>query len=275
MAMFWRCPHCLSPLSAENSRAVCSNGHSFDFARQGYLNLLPANFKRSQSPGDDKAMLTARRQFLDAGYYQSLLDHLLVTQDRLVAQSNAESFTALDLGGGDGYYSARMQAQCSHSTWYLSDISKDAVKMAAARFERGRCAVASSFKLPVMDASVDWVMRNFAPADDGELKRILKPGGICLIITPGQDHLIELRRCLYDNPKAHKPGDAPTNGKLLDRQFVSETVQLSEVSHRQWLFSMTPMVWRAPQNAQQAWLNADDSTVTLSFTLSYYGFDDE
>lgn len=48
---------------------ICSNRHSFDQARSGYVNLLPVNQKRTKQPGDNKQMVHARTQFLDAGYY--------------------------------------------------------------------------------------------------------------------------------------------------------------------------------------------------------------
>ena len=47
----WRCPH----------------GHSFDVAKQGYVNLLPVQNKRSKDPGDSKAMVQGAPAFSSAG----------------------------------------------------------------------------------------------------------------------------------------------------------------------------------------------------------------
>ena len=78
------CPLCQEPLTPDEKNVACRQGHRFDRARQGYLNLLPVQHKKSRQPGDGKAMVQGRRAFLNAGYYQpiaeavtqSLLSHL-------------------------------------------------------------------------------------------------------------------------------------------------------------------------------------------------------
>ncbi len=47
----------------------CAENHQFDCAKEGYVNLLPVQHKRSKDPGDNAEMMQARRQFLDAGHY--------------------------------------------------------------------------------------------------------------------------------------------------------------------------------------------------------------
>lgn len=51
-------------------------GHRFDRARQGYLNLLPVQHKNSRDPGDNLAMVEARRDFLNAGHYAPVAKRL-------------------------------------------------------------------------------------------------------------------------------------------------------------------------------------------------------
>ena len=70
----WQCPLCASPLSVQTNQPWrCDKGHSFDVAKQGYVNLLPVQFKNSLQPGDDKAMVQAREAFLNAGFYDPLI----------------------------------------------------------------------------------------------------------------------------------------------------------------------------------------------------------
>lgn len=38
--MDYRCPLCAQPLAEEGNCLRCAAGHSFDIARQGYVNLL-------------------------------------------------------------------------------------------------------------------------------------------------------------------------------------------------------------------------------------------
>ena len=73
------CPICQSPLlpSADNWRCdgslnAKSTAHSFDVARQGYVNLLPVQQKKSKEPGDSQHSILARQRFLQAGHYQPL-----------------------------------------------------------------------------------------------------------------------------------------------------------------------------------------------------------
>ena len=61
------CPLDGKRLQQDDSSLVCENGHSYDIARQGYVNLLPVQLKRSKRPSDSKAMVLARREFLDSG----------------------------------------------------------------------------------------------------------------------------------------------------------------------------------------------------------------
>ncbi|SQC92789.1 Ribosomal RNA large subunit methyltransferase A [Cedecea neteri] len=74
--MSWLCPLCHSVLSASANSYRCPQGHQFDIAKEGYVNLLPVQHKRSKDPGDSAEMMQARRAFLDAGHYQPLRDTL-------------------------------------------------------------------------------------------------------------------------------------------------------------------------------------------------------
>ena len=63
-------------LTADGRTWSCSNGHSYDQARQGYLNLLLVQHKNSRQPGDTPTMLGHRQAFLDGGHYQPVSDQV-------------------------------------------------------------------------------------------------------------------------------------------------------------------------------------------------------
>ena len=63
------CPIDGGRLEFQEKQLVCENGHVFDVARQGYVNLLPVQHKRSKHPGDSKEMVLARTRFLNLGNY--------------------------------------------------------------------------------------------------------------------------------------------------------------------------------------------------------------
>ncbi len=92
------CPLDKQPLQLNERTWCCDNGHSFDIAKQGYVNLLPVQNKRSKDPGDSKAMVQARREYLNKGYYQPLAQALADTVLAMGSQA------LLDAGCGEGYY---------------------------------------------------------------------------------------------------------------------------------------------------------------------------
>ena len=80
------CPICAVLLQRREKEYVCENRHSFDIARQGYVNLLTVQQKRSLHPGDTREQVLSRRAFLDAGCYAPIADCLCKTAQELGAE---------------------------------------------------------------------------------------------------------------------------------------------------------------------------------------------
>src|SRR5690349_17865216 len=70
------CPVCGEPLQEVDRAFRCANGHTFDVAREGYVNLLLAQHRRSKDPGYSKQMIASRRAFFEASHYQRLADEI-------------------------------------------------------------------------------------------------------------------------------------------------------------------------------------------------------
>lgn len=153
--MSYSCPLCHAPLSRGDNHYSCPQRHQFDLAKEGYVNLLPVQFKRSRDPGDSAEMMQARRAFLDAGHYQPLREAIA---ERLRHYAPAD---LLDIGCGEGYYTHAFATIASHS-WGL-DVSKPAIRAAAKRYPQVSFCVASSQRLPFSDNSFDAVVRIYAP----------------------------------------------------------------------------------------------------------------
>ena len=62
------CPICGEELNLTGKQYVCPQSHSFDVARQGYVNLLTVQQKHSLNPGDTREQVLSRREFLEAGF---------------------------------------------------------------------------------------------------------------------------------------------------------------------------------------------------------------
>jgi 23S rRNA (guanine745-N1)-methyltransferase len=188
------CPVCqrpLGPAEAVSGPLVCGGGHRFDAARQGYFNLLTG--KGTAFREDTAAMVQARADFLAAGHYADLADEVA---RRVAAASRGAAHTRiLDAGAGTGYYLsaalAAVRAQGAAATAVAMDISRFAMRRAA-RLEHTTALVWDLWRpLPLADASVDVVLNVFAPRNGAEFRRVLRPGGTAVVVTPLPEHLAE------------------------------------------------------------------------------------
>jgi 23S rRNA (guanine745-N1)-methyltransferase len=190
-----RCPLCKFELTAAAGALVCRNRHSFDLAREGYVNLLRSRRRRPAMGGDGATQLRHRAEFLDAGY----LDGITTTIAERFAQPNAQPqlgrWCILDAGSGTGHHLARIAAALARPAIGLGlDISKDATRQASRRWPTLAFAVSDLWaEWPVRDSAVDLVVSIFAPKNFPEAARVLRPGGWFALGYPGPDHLIELR----------------------------------------------------------------------------------
>lgn len=234
------CPICHAPLEREEKTWRCENGHCFDVARQGYVNLLPVSQKHSKNPGDTKLQVAARKEFLDSGHYRPIADKLCA----LAAE--ASPAVMLDIGCGEGYYLSCVQDALPQLEGWGVDISKDAVRYAAVRNKRARFLTATASHLPFADESFDLLSSMFALTLPEEFARVLKPQGTYIEVTAGEDHLLGLKSIIY--PELHrkeKPAAPALPGFTLEREEVLAfdfTLDTNEDILR--LLSMTPHVMR-------------------------------
>lgn len=242
------CPQCHAPLDQQGAQWRCENNHSFDQARQGYLNLLLVQHKNSRQPGDTPAMLGCRQAFLDAGHYQPVSDAI----NRLF--SGLAPGSLLDMGCGEGYYTARLAAALPDAALGGLDISKDAIIKACRRDRLIRWVVGSSARLPIANASVDALLCVFSPWSWDECLRTLRPGGHVLLVGPDGDHLRQLRATLYDevHPTPDLLKDRPEAMCVVSDETLRYPLDLNPADMAN-LIGMTPHgVRSAPVRQQQA-----------------------
>lgn len=265
----YQCPLCYAHLMPDSNTKgyTCPQRHHFDLAKEGYLNLLPVQHKHSKLPGDNKAMLQARHAFLAAGYYDPLVDVLrqLIGQNTDFNQSN----NLLDLGCGEGFYCRRLAQDYQNKIHFHGvDISKFAIGMAAKLLPTAQFAVASMLRLPYLENSFDWIVRVFAPSNPAELKRILKPGGFLLTVTPGPEHLWQLKELIYQEARKH-----PLNDENQDNFVRLESTQCRfrikpEVIHRMALLQMTPFAWKASLASHEKLETMDTLDIETDFIVT-------
>lgn len=251
------CPLCREPLTRAPGSWQCAQGHRYDVAREGYVNLLPVQHKQSLDPGDSAEMVRARREFLEAGHYRPLRDAVVAMLDPLHAAS------LVDVGCGEGYYTAAMATAVGEVVGV--DIAKPAVRLAAKQHRSITWLVGSGARLPLADASVDVASCLFIPLHVEELRRVLKPGGEVLLATPGPDHLWALRAGLFDAVRAHEPekfveGFVAAGFEPVEHRPLRFALSLDGIGLRQ-LLAMTPYVWKARPERRAA-LELRDSLET-------------
>jgi 23S rRNA (guanine745-N1)-methyltransferase len=190
-----RCPLCKFELTAAAGALVCRNRHSFNLAREGYVNLLRSGRRRPAAGGDSAAQLRHRTAFLNAGHLDAIAKAIVEHFPRPNTQRALRPWRILDAGSGTGHHLARIAATLAQPVIGLGlDISKDAARQAARRWPTFGFAVSDLWaEWPVHDATVDLVVSIFAPKNFREAARVLRPGGWLALAHPGPDHLIELR----------------------------------------------------------------------------------
>lgn len=161
-----QCPVCSKALKKGEKQYFCSDRHSFDIARKGYVNLLLPRHTGAGDPGDSKEMLQSRRAFLDKGYYEGFSDQLnsIVTCVLPMKEETGESVNILDAGCGEGYYTWRLKnslaALDSHRRPHIYgiDVSKHAIHYASGRDKSIRFAVASNYHIPILKGTLDCIL---------------------------------------------------------------------------------------------------------------------
>lgn len=265
------CPLCGASLTEEGRSLRCPRGHSFDRAREGYVHLLPVGQKHSKAPGDDKAMVAARRDFLDRGFYAPLRDALCA----LARELTGPAPVVLDAGCGEGYYTAGIYQSLTAAGLQPRmaglDISKFALRAAAKR-ERGvEFAVASSYRLPIADETADVLLNCFSPLALEEFRRVLRPGGRFFYVVPGPEHLWELKEVLYDRPYPNEEKETPYEGfSYCSIVPVDALITLERPSDIHALFQMTPYYWKTPKAGGERLAALDHLTTRISFRVHIF-----
>ena len=255
------CPVCGKPLEREGNVYKCAERHSFDIASSGYVNLSPPS---SGSHGDDADMVTARRAFLEGGYYSPLCEAVC---EAAAASSPA---TLLDAGCGEGYYTERIGKAVPGCAIYGVDISKKAAEKASKRCRGAHICVASVYRMPYADHSFDLVVNIFSPLSVDEYARVIRRGGRLLLAVPEPDHLIELKRAVYDtvNVKEMKGTELP--GFTLENEKKISFLMDLDGQSLQALFMMTPYYHKTSYEDKAKLGSIERLSVTASFSLFSY-----
>ena len=249
------CPVCKNKLSMVEHSLQCTNGHNFDIAKQGYINL---NMHNSQNTGDNSEMINARSNFLNKGYYSFLLDEInkhLSKDDKLV-----------DLACGEGYYTSKFICEDKVGI----DLSKQGLKIASKNDKSTTYLLNSIFHNPLEDNCADKIITIFAPIAKQEIVRLLNDDGSFILVKPDENHLFELKKAIYDNPYLNEIEDIRIDGMYLDKEIKISNTETLNNEDLQNLFMMTPYYNTTSKVDKDKLNNTDNLDVTFSFIIDIY-----
>lgn len=256
------CPVCRHSLDLVENSWRCENGHHYDVAKQGYVNLHVVQHKHSKSPGDTAESVLARREFLQKGFYAPLQNAVVELLQTLQPSS------ILDIGCGEGYYTSAMQG-CAKVCIGV-DIAKTAVQRAAKLNNKVTWVVGTGATLPVRDSVIDVCSSLFSPIPQSEIGRVLKPEGYLIVVTPAPKHLFALREALFEQVNLHEPQ------KFVDQlndEFDLKQAQVIEASLRleqqdlKNLIAMTPYAYKANPERRAQLEQQNEFEVTAAFQI--------
>ena len=287
------CPLCQSPLQpaldtwrCDGSLHAKQTNHPFDVARQGYVNLLPVQQKKSKEPGDSQASIEARKRFLSAGYYQPLQALIcqkmaeLLTKDKLVAKQTSKPVNWLDIGCGEGYYTQAMAhtgmdtliaadiskpavvelakaSKATHSLWCQKEVTVDSKLADGSKTAVIYPLVTSAAHLPLRAHSINGISSIFSPILPTAFNEVLSDEGYLIIAKPDVGHLATVREALFDDVREHDSDkflqELAPYFTLLNTYNLSTELTLSADDLAD-LLTMTPYAYRARSEKRQALL---------------------
>lgn len=259
------CPICGGPLGKKEKEYRCAQNHSFDIARQGYVNLLTVQQKRSLHPGDTREQVLSRRAFLEAGFYAPIARTLC----DIAGEMNATG-PVLDVGCGEGYYSTCLARSLGVELVGL-DISKEAVRCAAGKYKDALWLCGTAAHLPVAEDSVGLLTSLFALTVPEEFCRVLRPDGYYFQVLAAEDHLLGLKTIIYPELLRKQKDTVPVlPGFSLVRSVPIRfdfTVEGDQVGA---LLSMTPHVYRIGRDGADRLRETKILSDTASCVLNVY-----
>jgi len=269
------CPIDGIELICQEKQLICENGHSFDIARQGYVNLLPVQHKRSKEPGDSKEMVSARVSFLNTGVYAPIANKLAELVDSYV--SGNQSVCLMDAGCGDGYYfdilfnHLKDKEGQGELSFIGMDISKPAVMAAAKRNKLITWIVGTNRQPPILKSSVAIIVCVFGFQSFEGFCEPLAPGGKIILVEPGANHLKELREIIYAEVKSSEPSDLSNLEEmglyLIEEQRLELKTGAIDNEQIKSLLLMTPHFYRANKEGRAIATNLQKLDLTIDIVF--------
>lgn len=262
--MHLSCPFCRLPLHRHEASggAYCDKKHHFDRAPEGYLDLIPG--KHPPSEGESRALMRARRHWLEQGALNPLAD-------ALAALLPAEHGELIVLGAGEGYLCRALAAR--RSDWHYAGIerARNAVFAAAKAQPEAAFVLADPKQAPLQAGSAMALLREVDNKTKlTELPTLLAPGGLLILISQGPRHHWQLRSHINPDAKEHPPLwpklDELEN-RVQQRCHFEVTLDRSE---RELMLAISPLAWRASNQSRHDYLQEGEPRLEHDYLISLW-----
>lgn len=268
------CPVCSKKMTKIERKYICERAHNFDISKYNHVNLLLSNQKNSKIPGDSKEMVLSRKNYLEKGYYKGISDGVNQVVENYL--SDKKQLNILDIGCGEEYYTNRLKKKLDElnikSNIVGIDISKEAIISAAKSYKDMEWIVASASSLPIENEALDFIICMFAKIIPEENMRALKKGGKLIVVSTGENHLLQLKEVVYESVRKdfYSPIEDLKMFRHLETVNLKYNIEILERESIENLFNMTPYRWRSPQKGIEKLFELDKLTTTVEVNIDIF-----
>ena len=247
------CPLCKEGMHVtDDGHVLCGNHHSFDIAKQGYVNFM---IKPSTSMYS-KSLFESRQEIINSGLYNPL-------QQTIAKYIGNDVKTILDTGCGEGSHLERICNLLPEEVAAVGiDISKEGIQSAAKFYEQKIWCVGDLANSPYKERAFDCILNILSPANYEEFSRLLTPRGKVIKVVPQSDYLKEIRQQAFANSEK----ESYTNEQTVDRfkahfanvhkERITYTMPLSKELVPK-LLEMTPLGWHLQEDISLTGITID------------------
>lgn len=261
-----QCTICHSEMTVMDSKSlVCEKGHSFDLAKQGYVNML----QKQVSTMYDHTLFDARKRIIhDYKFYDKVHQKI----SKIIDEALQEGGLVFDAGSGEGtHLNAIFNHLDKDSIHGIGlDISKDGIVMAAKNYSDLNWLVGDLTQTPFKEHSQDIILSFLSPANYSEFKRIMKPNGLLIKIIPGSHYLKEIREHLSDEDKEYENTDTVNLMRnkvdVISEERVTYEREVDEEVLRD-ILTMTPLTWHISESQIESILKNHHEIITVDLHI--------
>lgn len=265
----FKCPICEAAMQiTELKSLICKNKHTYDFAKQGYLNLLAHPHKVKYS----RDLFEARKKIIVDDHFFAPLTTEIV---RIIEAHYPKNtlLHILDAGCGEGSHLSTIFSSLDNDGMAVGlDISKEAILEAAKSYEKHIWAVADLVHTPFHQEQFEVILNILSPANNLEFSRLLAENGIIIKVVPQSGYLKEIREQLFkDHAQANYSNldvvdHFKENFTLIEDQRITYTKKLNQASLKS-LLQMTPLAWDIDEAQASHFSQLTETEITVDLTI--------